>query len=153
MCCVLAWCGGNCGPSFQSQPCHHTAIQGHHSWIGGTHQPCSDTWSSFGSHNRRKKGGDHQGPADHGTRCRVVHQPAMVLHAIPTQQVDVDKPLGLKLAQSNAAGGGIVVKSASGNASKAGIESGDTIIYCSSYFGDELWCVGMLCVCLGGCFV
>lgn len=54
-------------------------------------------------------------------------------------QVDVDKPLGMKLAQSNAAGGGIVVKSASGNAAKAGIESGDTIIYCSSYFGDELW--------------
>lgn len=28
---------------------------------------------------------------------------------------------------------------ASGNAAKAGIAVGDTIIYTSSYFGDELW--------------
>ena len=68
-----------------------------------------------------------------------VPAPYVLVHTRP--QVDVDKPLGMKLAQSTAAGGGIVVKSASGNAKKAGIESGDTIIYCSSYFGDELWCV------------
>lgn len=59
--------------------------------------------------------------------------------ASQTYQVDVDKPLGLSLAQSTAEGGGILVKSASGNAAKAGIKSGDTIIYASSFFGDELW--------------
>jgi rubredoxin len=52
---------------------------------------------------------------------------------------DIDKPLGLKLAQSTAAGGGVVVKSVSGNAAKSGIKAGDTIIYTSSFFGDELW--------------
>jgi hypothetical protein len=30
-------------------------------------------------------------------------------------------------------------QSASGNAAKAGIKAGDTIIYHSSFFGDELW--------------
>lgn len=30
-------------------------------------------------------------------------------------------------------------QSASGNAAKAGISAGDTIIYTSSFFGDELW--------------
>lgn len=53
--------------------------------------------------------------------------------------MDVDKPLGLSLAQSKASGGGLQVKRASGNAAKAGIKPGDTIIYTSSYFGDELW--------------
>ena len=80
-------------------------------------------------------------------------------------QVDVEKPLGLQLAQGN---NGLKVKSASGtccllptfhsprftrhvalptfprlvyvgNAAKAGIQSGDTVIYTSSFFGDELW--------------
>ena len=31
------------------------------------------------------------------------------------------------------------MKGVKGNAAKAGIQSGDTIIYTSSYFGDELW--------------
>ncbi len=51
-------------------------------------------------------------------------------------QVDVEKPLGLQLAQGK---NGLKVKSASGNAAKAGIQSGDTVIYTSSFFGDELW--------------
>lgn len=54
-------------------------------------------------------------------------------------QVDVDKPLGLVFEESKASGGGLVVKSASGNAAKAGIKAGDTVIYTSSFFGDELW--------------
>jgi rubredoxin len=54
-------------------------------------------------------------------------------------QVDVDKPLGLRLAQGKGEGGGLTVVSASGNAAKAGIKSGDTIIYTSSFFGEELW--------------
>jgi len=53
--------------------------------------------------------------------------------------VDVDKPTGLSLAQSSAEGGGLVVKSAGGNAAAAGIKNGDTVIYASSFFGDELW--------------
>jgi len=51
-------------------------------------------------------------------------------------QVEVEKPLGLQLAQGK---NGLKVKSASGNAAKAGIQSGDTVIYTSSFFGDELW--------------
>ncbi|KXZ56000.1 hypothetical protein GPECTOR_2g1552 [Gonium pectorale] len=54
-------------------------------------------------------------------------------------QVEIDKPLGLQLDQSTAPGGGLVVKSSRGNAAKAGIKAGDTIIYTSSFFGDELW--------------
>jgi hypothetical protein len=50
--------------------------------------------------------------------------------------VDVEKPLGLNLEQSS---NGLRVKSASGNAAKAGIQAGDTVIYASSFFGDELW--------------
>ncbi|KAG1675863.1 hypothetical protein FOA52_001520 [Chlamydomonas sp. UWO 241] len=54
-------------------------------------------------------------------------------------QVDVDKPLGLQLGDSINSNGGLVVKSAKGNAAKAGIKAGDTVIYASSFFGDELW--------------
>lgn len=54
-------------------------------------------------------------------------------------QIEVDKPLGLQLGASKGPNGGLVVKSASGNAAKAGLKSGDTVIYTSSFFGDELW--------------
>ena len=50
--------------------------------------------------------------------------------------MDIDKPLGLQLAQGT---NGLKVKSSSGNAAKAGIQAGDTVIYTSSFFGDELW--------------
>ncbi len=136
------WRGGNCGPSHSIPPCPCTAIQGHHWWIDGTQKHCSVNTTSSGCYTRRKKGCDHQGPADHGTvveLCCII--PSNSTHVHLHVQVDVDKPLGLSLAQSTAAGGGILVKNASGNAKKAGIESGDTIIYCSSYFGDELWYV------------
>jgi hypothetical protein len=43
-------------------------------------------------------------------------------------QVEVDKPLGIKLAPSKSKGGGLVVSSVSGNAAKAGIAKGDTVI-------------------------
>lgn len=43
------------------------------------------------------------------------------------------------LDQSRSPKGGLKVKSASGNAAKAGIAAGDTVIYTSSFFGDELW--------------
>jgi hypothetical protein len=45
----------------------------------------------------------------------------------------------LKLKESKAKGGGLVVEGVSGNAAKSGIKPGDTIIYASSWFGDELW--------------
>jgi hypothetical protein len=48
-------------------------------------------------------------------------------------------PDSLKLEESTAKGGGLVVKGVSGNAAKSGIKAGDTIIYASSFFGDELW--------------
>ena len=35
----------------------------------------------------------------------------------------MDKPLGLTLGESKSAGGGLVVKTASGNAAKAGIQA------------------------------
>merc|ERR1711977_755150 len=54
-------------------------------------------------------------------------------------QVVVDKPLGLKLRQSKASGGGLEVASSTGNAAKAGLKTGDTIVFTSSFFGDELW--------------
>eukprot|EP01023_Acetabularia_acetabulum_P043968 TRINITY_DN4403_c0_g1_i1.p1 TRINITY_DN4403_c0_g1~~TRINITY_DN4403_c0_g1_i1.p1 ORF type:complete len:232 (-),score=41.48 TRINITY_DN4403_c0_g1_i1:171-866(-) len=54
-------------------------------------------------------------------------------------QVDVDKPLGLNLTDCKTAEGGLTVKSSSGNAAKAGIKPGDTVVYTSSFFGDELW--------------
>merc|ERR1719152_392778 len=54
-------------------------------------------------------------------------------------QVAIDKPLGLKLRQSKASGGGLEVASSTGNASKVGIKTGDTVVFTSSFFGDELW--------------
>ncbi|KAK9811911.1 hypothetical protein WJX72_012300 [[Myrmecia] bisecta] len=82
-------------------------------------------------------------PARHAPKLAVSRRTArQVVAAAPvpgTMQVEVDKPLGLQLDTSKAAGGGLVVKGVSGNAAKAGIKSGDTIVYTSSFFGDELW--------------
>jgi len=57
----------------------------------------------------------------------------------PQIQVEIDKPIGLKLRQSKASGGGLEVLCSTGNAAKVGIKTGDTIILTSSFFGDELW--------------
>lgn len=54
-------------------------------------------------------------------------------------QVEIDKPLGLKLKQSSSPGGGLTVTAVNGNAAKSGIKAGDTVIFTSSFFGDELW--------------
>jgi rubredoxin len=55
----------------------------------------------------------------------------------------VDKPLGLQLGErrSKTEEGGVIVQSVQpgGNAAKAGLKSGDTVLYTSSWFGDELW--------------
>jgi len=57
-------------------------------------------------------------------------------HPLPPpslSQIEVDKPLNLNLAPSKAAGGGLVVKSVGGNAAKAGIAAGDTVVMTSSF--------------------
>ena len=54
--------------------------------------------------------------------------------------IQVEKPLGVNLKASNKGiSGGVEVASARGNAAKAGLKAGDYIVYCSSFFGDELW--------------
>ena len=54
--------------------------------------------------------------------------------------IQVEKPLGVALkASKKGINGGVEVASAKGNAAKAGLKAGDYIVYCSSFFGDELW--------------
>ena len=54
--------------------------------------------------------------------------------------IQVEKPLGVALkASKKGVSGGVEVASAKGNAAKAGLKAGDYIVYCSSFFGDELW--------------
>eukprot|EP00882_Tetradesmus_deserticola_P005214 GHRQ01005491.1.p1 GENE.GHRQ01005491.1~~GHRQ01005491.1.p1 ORF type:complete len:232 (+),score=95.78 GHRQ01005491.1:69-764(+) len=75
-----------------------------------------------------------------GARPLAVRRAPVVVKAAGNEvTVEIDKPVGLKLEQSTAKGGGLVVKGVSGNAAKSGIKAGDTIIYASSFFGDELW--------------
>ncbi|KAJ6744097.1 PROTEIN LOW PSII ACCUMULATION 1 CHLOROPLASTIC [Salix purpurea] len=59
--------------------------------------------------------------------------------AAKTIEVEVDKPLGLTLGQKS--GGGVVITGVEGggNAAKAGLKTGDQVLYTSSFFGDELW--------------
>ena len=54
-----------------------------------------------------------------GGTC-VLHTLCLVLHSIVERGV-------------------LAVQASTGNAAKAGIQAGDTIIYTSSFFGDELW--------------
>lgn len=54
-------------------------------------------------------------------------------------EITVEKPLSLKLKGKPGKEGGVLVASAGGNAAKAGLKSGDQVIYHSSFFGDELW--------------
>lgn len=53
--------------------------------------------------------------------------------------IAVDKPLGLTLKKGPAGGVYIDLVIPGGNASKAGIKSGQQVLYTSSFFGDELW--------------
>lgn len=62
-----------------------------------------------------------------------------VVAAAKQISVDIEKPVGLAFKESKAAGGGLVVTNVSGNAKSSGIAKGDTVIYASSFFGDELW--------------
>jgi len=55
--------------------------------------------------------------------------------------VELEKPLGMKLGSKPGNEGGVKVDfvNPGGNAAKAGIQKGDTILYTSSWFGDEMW--------------
>eukprot|EP00854_Cymbomonas_tetramitiformis_P012674 gene12674-14982_t len=65
----------------------------------------------------------------------------LMIEAAKEYEFNVDKPLGIKLADKGGKGGGVLVKSLDngGNAAKAGLKVGDQVIYHSSFFGDELW--------------
>lgn len=79
---------------------------------------------------------DGEGPRD---RPRAAPGAGRVARPRPTSlplssaQVEVDKPLNINFAPSKAAGGGLVVKSVGGNAAKAGIAAGDTVVMTSSF--------------------
>ena len=65
--------------------------------------------------------------------CRA--PPSMLL-----QQEQVSEALCKGTAQADVHALSLLhLQNASGNAAKAGIKSGDTVIYTSSFFGDELW--------------
>ncbi|XP_035542591.1 uncharacterized protein LOC109012469 [Juglans regia] len=70
---------------------------------------------------------------------RGFHITAKTAGATKTFEAEVDKPLGLTLGQKP--GGGVVITAVDGggNAARAGLKSGDQVLYTSSFFGDELW--------------
>ncbi|XP_065872918.1 uncharacterized protein [Euphorbia lathyris] len=59
--------------------------------------------------------------------------------ASKTIEVEVDKPLGLTLGQKSPGVVLITGVEGGGNAARAGLKSGDQVLYTSSFFGDELW--------------
>jgi rubredoxin len=70
----------------------------------------------------------------------VARRQQLAVHAAAKQiSVEIEKPIGLGFKESKAKGGGLVVTNVGGNAAKSGIQKGDTIVYASSFFGDELW--------------
>ncbi|DBA75511.1 hypothetical protein WJX77_004997 [Trebouxia sp. C0004] len=92
------------------------------------------------SQRQQLKASTFFGPALPSRKQQIVQKRAAVqVSAAGQQQVDIEKPLGLQLGAAKGPNGGLVVKSATGNAAKAGLKNGDTVIYTSSFFGDELW--------------
>lgn len=59
--------------------------------------------------------------------------------AVKQYEVEVEKPLGLTLGDKP--GGGVLISGVApgSNAARAGIKTGDQVVYTSSFFGDELW--------------
>jgi rubredoxin len=55
------------------------------------------------------------------------------------QLITVEKPLGLTLGEKKSGGIEVTFVNPLGNAAKAGMKGGDTVVYHSSFFGDELW--------------
>jgi len=73
-------------------------------------------------------------------KARVV-QVSNVAKLPGTYEAEVEKPLGVTLKAKGGSGGGVVIGGVApfSNAAKAGLRSGDQVIYTSSFFGDELW--------------
>jgi hypothetical protein len=46
---------------------------------------------------------------------------------------------GVTIGDKKGGEGGVVITGVSGNGAKAGLKVGDTVLYTSSFFGDELW--------------
>jgi rubredoxin len=53
--------------------------------------------------------------------------------------ITVDKPLGVTLKARGGGIPGVCIDRVAGNGAKAGLKSGDVVMYHSSFFGDELW--------------
>ncbi|CAL6402571.1 unnamed protein product [Bathycoccus prasinos] len=53
--------------------------------------------------------------------------------------ISVDKPLGVTLKARGGGIPGVCIDRVAGNGAKAGLKSGDVVMYHSSFFGDELW--------------
>ncbi|MQM13784.1 hypothetical protein Taro_046710 [Colocasia esculenta] len=83
-----------------------------------------------------RKSGERSGA---GAPKKGLEVNARTAGAAKTIEVEVDKPLGLTLGQKP--GGRVVITAVDGggNAAKAGLKSGDQVLYTSSFFGDELW--------------
>ena len=48
-------------------------------------------------------------------------------------------PQGVTIGDKKGGEGGVIITGVSGNGAKAGLKVGDTVLYTSSFFGDELW--------------
>lgn len=70
---------------------------------------------------------------------KVVDINARAAGAAKSIEVEVEKPLGLTLGQKPGGGVVIIAVEGGGNAAKAGLKTGDQVLYTSSFFGDELW--------------
>lgn len=70
---------------------------------------------------------------------RSINIVARTSRASKNIEVEVDKPLGLTLGPKT--GGGVIITAVDGggNAARAGLKTGDQVVYTSSFFGDELW--------------
>ncbi|GJP29707.1 hypothetical protein CLOM_g19333 [Closterium sp. NIES-68] len=76
-----------------------------------------------------------QAPAGKSTGLMVTARTS----AVKQYEVEVDKPLGLTLGDKPGGGVQITGVAPGSNAARAGIKTGDQVIYTSSFFGDELW--------------
>ena len=71
----------------------------------------------------------------HRRRSQVVKTEAVQGEVLIT----VDKPLGVTLKARGGGIPGVCIDRVAGNGAKAGLKSGDVVMYHSSFFGDELW--------------
>ncbi|KAK7307964.1 hypothetical protein VNO77_41474 [Canavalia gladiata] len=106
---------------------------------------CQKTFLQGLSLHEAKKGvsdsflGESKNDSSSIQRRRRLEITARTAGASKTIEAEVDKPLGLTLGQKS--GGGVVITAVDGggNAARAGLKTGDQVLYTSSFFGDELW--------------